>query len=307
MRRLIPLMTLLIFLFISALGFSDIFIVFSSGNSSVDLLANGKWIDAEVDMELRIQSVIRTGSDGAVEIDLDGDLISIGADRYTSVGELMGKVEQKKKVGFLKGLKKYTKQMGSSSEKNTETALAGVRGAAQDETELEWFDESDFETDLEDSFAQGMDHFNEGEYTAAIEVFQSLVEDYGDEARDGEVAYHLGLSLFHVMRFDEAAQYLAVSIRDENREYYGVALMHLSVSQYFLRDYTEAIDGFTFFAEGYGETELKPYALLMLGKCYREKGETEEARRYFTAVENEYRGTEFSETASEELQSMGSN
>ena len=307
MRRLIPLMTLLIFLFISALGFSDIFIVFSSGNSSVDLLANGKWIDAEVDMELRIQSVIRTGSDGAVEIDLDGDLISIGADRYTSVGELMGKVEQKKKVGFLKGLKKYTKQMGSSSEKYTETALAGVRGAAQDETELEWFDESDFETDLEDSFAQGMDHFNEGEYTAAIEVFQSLVEDYGDEARDGEVAYHLGLSLFHVMRFDEAAQYLAVSIRDENREYYGVALMHLSVSQYFLRDYTEAIDGFTFFAEGYGETELKPYALLMLGKCYREKGETEEARRYFTVVENEYRGTEFSETASEELQSMGSN
>ena len=73
------------------------------------------------------------------------------------------------------------------------------------------------------------------------------------------------------------------------------------------QDYTEAIDGFTFFAEGYGETELKPYALLMLGKCYREKGETEEARRYFTAVENEYRGTEFSETASEELQSMGSN
>ncbi len=307
MRRFIPLMTLLIFLSTSALGFSDIFIVFSSGDSSVDLLANGKWADAEVDMELRMQSVIRTGPDGAVEIDLDGDLISIGADRYTSVGQLMGKVEQKRQVGFLRGLKKYTQQMGSTSEKYTETALAGVRGAAQDETELEWFDESDFETDLEDSFAQGMDHFNEGEYTAAIEVFQSLVEDYGDEARGGEVTYQLGLSLFHVMRFDEAAQYLAVSIRDENREYYGMALMHLSVSHYFLRDYTEAIDGFTFFAEGYGETELKPYALLMLGKCYREKGETEEARRYFTAVENEYRGTEFSETASEELQSMGSN
>jgi TolA-binding protein len=216
----------------------------------------------------------------------------------------MGKVEQKKKVGFLKGLKKYTKQMGSSTDKYTETALAGVRGTAQDQEELEWFEESDFETDLEDTYAEGMDHFNRGEYTAAIEIFQSLVEDYGEDARDGEVAYHLGLSLFHVMRFDEAADYLTVSIRDESREYYDVALMHLAVSHYFLRDYTEAIDGFAFFTEGYGESELKPYALLMLGKCYREKGETEEARRYFTAVRNEYRGTEFSETASEELQTM---
>lgn len=306
MRRFLPLITLCIILAGAAPGFSDIFIVFSSGTSSVDLLGNGTWTDAEVDMELGHQSVIRTGPEGAVEIDLDGDLLSIGANRYIAVGELLGKVEQKKKVGFLKGLKKYTKQMGSTSDKYTETALAGVRGSAQDEDDLEWFDESDFETGLEDSFAEGMSRFNGGEYTAAIEVFYSLIEEYGENALEGEVAYHLGLSLFHVMRFDESARYLTIGIRDESREFYDVALMHLSVSRYFLRDYSEAIDGFMFFAEGGGESELTPYALLMLGKCYREKGEVDKAKRYFTVVRNEYGGTKFSDTASDELQSLGS-
>ena len=113
MRRFLPLIILCTILAGAAPGFSDIFIVFSSGTSSVDLFGNGNWTDAEVDMELRMQSVIRTGPDGAVEIDLDGDHLYIGANRYTIVGELLGKVERKKKVGFLKGLKKYTKQMGS--------------------------------------------------------------------------------------------------------------------------------------------------------------------------------------------------
>jgi TolA-binding protein len=305
MRRFLPLIILCTILASVAPGFSDIFIVFSSGTSSVDLFGNGNWTDAEVDTELRMQSVIRTGPDGAVEIDLDGDLLSIGADRYTTVGELLGKVEQKKKVGFLKGLMKYTKQMGSASDKYTETALAGVRGSAQNEDDLEWYDESDFESGLEDSFAEGMSHFNRGEYTATIEVFDSLIEEYGENALEGEVVYHLGLSLFHVMRFDESARYLTISIRDESREFYDVALMHLSVTRYFLQDYSEAIDGFMFFAEGSGESELKPYALLMLGKCYRQRGEVDEAKHYFTVVRNEYGGTEFSDTASEELQSLG--
>jgi TolA-binding protein len=108
------------------------------------------------------------------------------------------------------------------------------------------------------------------------------------------------------MRFNESVRYLTVSLSNESFEYYDVALMHLSVCRYFLRDYTDAIEGFLFFTES-GESELKPYALLMLGKCYREKGEAGEAERYFTKVIDEYGETEFSDTASLELQSLESN
>jgi TolA-binding protein len=291
----------------AAFGYSEIFVVYSSGDSSVDLLGNGNWVDAEVDMELGTSSVVKTGQDGAVEIDLDGELISIGPNGYTAVDGLLGKVEKKKKVGFLKGLKKYTKQMSSSSDKYTETALAGVRGAVHDEDELEWFDEDDFETDLEQTFAEGLNHFNRGAYTAAIDVFTSIVDEFGQQALEGEVSYYLGLSLFNVMRFDESASYLEVSLRSDGTEFHDVALMHLSVSRYFLRDYNDAIDGFMFFADEQAESDLKPYALIMLGKCYREKGELSEAEHYFREVRSGYEGTEFSDTAAEELQSIGSN
>lgn len=308
MRRFLPLMVTGMLLCIAFAGFSDILIMYTSGESSVDLFGDGNWKDAEVDMELKMQTAIRTGSDGAVEIDLDGELVSIGANRYASVGELLGKIEQKKRVGFLKGLKKYTSQMGSGGEEYTEMALAGVRGAAQDEAELEWFDESDFESEglsLKDGYNEGMQHYNRGEYTAAIDIFSALADEYGADALGGELAYHLGLSLFHVMRFDEAARYLETAIQDKNTSFYGVALMHLSVSRYFMRDYTEAIEGFVFLTEGSNAEEMRPYALLMLGKCYREKGEPDTANGYFTMVKNDYGGTEFSDTADEELRSMG--
>jgi TolA-binding protein len=308
MRRFLPALVIVVLLVSFSTGFSDMFIVYSSGDCSVDLLANDAWREAEVDMQLRMQSIVRTGPDGVLEMDLNGELISIGENRSASVGELLGKVEERKKVGFLRGLKKYTKQIGAGDEEYTEMALAGVRGSAQDEAELEWFDESDFEDGgmaLDEGYRRGMDLYNAGEYTAAIDVFSNLVDEYGTDALGGAVAYQLGLSFFHVMRFGDAALYLEASIEEPDRPFYDVALMHLSVSRYFLRDYTAAIEGFVFFTEEPAADELKPYALLMLGKCHREQGENDEAARYFSMVKDTYRGTEFSESADEELASLG--
>jgi len=305
MRLMMPLMVIALFLWSAFFALSDITIVYTSGDCSVDPAGRGAWKEADVDMALSEQSLLKTGADGSVEIDMNGELISIGANRSTSVGELLGKVDRKKKIGFLRGLKKYAGQMGSGGDEYTEIALAGVRGASQTEEELEWFDEDDFDSgnaDLERRYQRGLYHFGRGEYTAAIEVFSGIAEEGGDHLFNGELAYHLGLALFQVMRFDEAARYLESCLEVEGVPFYGVALMHLSVSRYVMREYPEAIDGFTHVAEGEGDGDLRPYALLMLGKCYREMGEPDRAAIYFTVVRNEYRGTEFSDAADEELQ-----
>jgi TolA-binding protein len=307
MRLMMPLVVVSLFLCSAFFALSDITIVYTSGDCSVDSTGLGAWKDADVDMALSEQSLLKTGSDGSMEIEMNGELISIGANRSTSVGELLGKVDRKRKIGFLGGLKKYARQMGSGGDEYTEMALAGVRGASQTEEELEWFDEDDFASenaDLERRYRRGLDHFDLGEYTAAIEVFSGIIEEGGDHLFNGELAYHLGLALFNVMRFDEAARYLESCLEVEGMPFYGVALMHLSVSRYFMREYPEAIEGFTYFEEGKGDGDLRPYALLMLGKCYREMGERDRASGYFTVVRNEYRGTEFSDTADEELQSL---
>jgi TolA-binding protein len=286
--------------------FSDMLVIYRSGDCFVDLYGTGSWKDAEVDMELEMQSVIRTAADGSIELDLDGEIISIGGNRFTSVGELLGKVEQKKKVGFLKGLKKYTGQMGAGEGAYTETALAGVRGASREEEEMEWFDEEEDETDgLESGYSRGMTLFDRAEYTAAAEVFENLVDVYGTHALDGIVSYHLGISYFHVMRFDEAAEYLEMSIQGREPPFYDVALMHLAVSRYFLHDYNSAIIDFLYFtAKAENGNEMRPYALLMIGKCYKEQGHNDKAAGFFTEVRDQYRGTEFSETAEEELSAL---
>jgi tetratricopeptide (TPR) repeat protein len=305
MKRLLFITTLFLFIGGAGLAFSGMFIVYSSGDCSVDLEGSGHWTEADFDMSLQNQSVIKTGADGVVEIEINGELISIGENRVVAIGDFIGKVDQKKKANFLKGLKKYTKRAGSKKGDYTETALAGVRGSAQEGDSLEWFEESDFVLGFEENYESGILMFNDGHYTAAIDIFHEIMNEHGDTILGGEVAFYHGLSLFHVMRFDEAVESLELSLTEKSSDFYEMALMHLSVSRYFLKHYDDAIEGFMTFAATEGSGELKPYALLMLGKCYREQGEVDEAEKFFTMVQNEYRGTEFSATAVEELQSLG--
>jgi TolA-binding protein len=294
-----------IFLFTLSFGLSDVIIVYKSGECSVDVSGNGNWREAVINMELDSQSIIRTGIDGVVELDMNGELISIGSNRLKSVGDLSGKVKEKKKVGWLKGLKRYTKTIGSGDDKYTETALAGVRGAPSSEEELEWFDESDFDISMDESYQQGLSYFANGEYSRAISLLNEVIEDQGIDAYEGGAAFHLGLSLFNVMRFEEAVPYLKASTSSVNSELFNVALMHLSVSHYFLKNYPEAIEGLTAITGETVEGELKPYALLMLGKCLKEVGERERAEGYFLQVRNDYQGTELSEAAVQELGELG--
>jgi TolA-binding protein len=285
--RVVKLILLIsIFLFTLSFGLSDIFIVYKSGECSVDVSGNGNWREAMINMELDSRSIIRTGTDGVVELDMDGELISIGSNRMKSVGDLSGKVKEKKKVGWLKGLKRYTKNIGS---------------APSSEEELEWFDESDFDISMEESYQQGLSHFAKGEYSRAISLLNEVIADQGIDAYEGRAAFHLGLSLFNVMRFEEAVSYLKASTSDMSSDFYNVALMHLSVSHYFLKNYPNAIEGLTTLTGGTAEEELKPYALLMLGKCFKEVGEREKAEGYFLQVRNDYQDTELYEAAIQEL------
>jgi TolA-binding protein len=299
MRIIKSILLIIIFLLPVSFGLSDVFIVYKSGECSVDVSGNGNWREAAINMELDSRSIIRTGTDGVVELDMDGELISIGSNRMKSVGDLSGKVNEKKKVGWLKGLKRYTKNIGSGEDKYTETALAGVRGAPSSEEELEWFDESDFDVSVENSYQQGLGHFTNGKYSKAISLFREVIEDQGIDAYEGGASFHLGLSLFNVMRFEEAVPYLKASTSDTGSDFYNVALMHLSVSHYFLKNYPDAIEGLTTLTAGTGE--LKPYALLMLGKCLKEVGEREKAEGYFLQVRNDYQGTELHDAAVQEL------
>ncbi len=305
MIKILIFMFILVLLFVPVMAFSDVVVLYRSGESSVDLLGNGTWEKALIDMRLTDRSVVRTGENSSLELDVDGDVISIGSNKTVRIGDLFGTVQTRKKQKWLKGLKKYTMSIGGKGSGQSDTALAGVRGALADEDELEWFEEEDEgSANLASAYQRGMELFDNGEFTKAIDVFRNVMDTYGEDALDGAVAVHMGVALFNVMRFDEAVVYLKAGVQHSDSEFYDIALIHLALSQYFIHEYNNSIEGLTAFLQKSKSEQLRPYALLMLGKNYKELGNKKEAKRYFSEVTRRYGDSELAEEAGREMQGL---
>lgn len=285
---------------VSSLSAQEVIITYESGKCEVDLYGSGKWVDVSVDMELESKSIIRTGDNGELELIIDNNTVSIGQNRQIMIDDLLNKINEKKKIRWLKKATKYTKAIGIRDDSYSRTALAGVRGEKSEEEELEWFD--DFGEERE--FQSGKELFEEGKFTEAINIFSKIIAEEGIETEGGEVAYYLGISLFNSLRYKDAIPYLVESLKDKSAPYYESALMNYAFTQYFLGDYNNAIEGFNNYIKDFGEGDLKPYALLMLGKCYKDIGKKVDALIYFTKIEKEYKNTDVYIDAIEEMKGL---
>jgi TolA-binding protein len=296
MKKLIILIVCAFCFSVSGLLASEIHITYITGECNVDLYGNGRWQDAAVDMDLNQDSIVKTGLHGELELDIDGSTVSIGPGSTVSIDSLLEKVTEKRKLRWLKRATRYVKAVGKEDEQWSETALTGVRGDKAEEDELEWI--VDFE---DDEFTRGKGLFEEGDYTESVKVFNSILERDGIGAEGGEAAYYLGVSLFNSLRYKDALPYLVESTKDNTSPFYDSALMNYSFTHYFLRNYKEAIEGFSSYINAFSDGEFAPYALLMLGKCYKDMGLKQEARVYFTRIEKDYRDSDVYSDAVEEL------
>jgi len=81
-------------------------------------------------------------------------------------------------------------------------------------------------------------------------------------------------------------------------------MMNYSFTHYFLRNYREAIEGFASIANDSKNEDLLPYALLMLGKCFKDMGLKKEARLYFTKIEKKYRESDVYKDTIDEMKDL---
>ncbi|UCB44291.1 MAG: tetratricopeptide repeat protein [Spirochaetota bacterium] len=283
MRKTLLLFGFIFVLCVVPLTASEIYVTYIIGDCMIDVEGNGKWQDPLIDMELKESSIIRTDFNGEIELEIDGNAVSIGPNSYMKISSLLEKVSEKRKMRWLKKATKYAKVVKKSDDKWSETALAGVRGDRAEKGELEWVE--DFE---DDEYQRGMELFEEGSYTTAIKIFAKIIEEDGIDTQGGEASYYLGVSLFNSLRYKDALPYLVESIKNKGTSFYESALMNYAFTQYFLRNYREAIEGFTSYTEDFSEGDFVPYSFLMLGKCYKDMGLKKEARVYFTRVEQEF-------------------
>jgi TolA-binding protein len=299
MKKVLLLGGLLFVLCISPLAASEIYVTYIIGDCMVDLEGDGNWQDPLIEMELTKNSIVRTDFNGEIELKIEGSAVSIGPNTFMKVSDLLDRVGEKRKMRWLKKATKYAKVVGKSDERWAETALAGVRGDKAEEEELEWV--VDFE---EDEYMRAKELFEEGSYTSAIKIFEKVIEEDGIDTRGGEAAYFLGVSLFNSLRYRDALPYLVASIKDKGTPFYESALMNYAFTQYFLKNYREAIEGFTSYTEEFSEGDFVPYAFLMLGKCYKDMGLKREARVYFTRIEQEFSDSDVYMDAVEEMSGL---
>jgi tetratricopeptide (TPR) repeat protein len=299
MKKLFAVFSLLPLFPVASLFASEIAITYTSGCCEVDLYGNDMWRDASVEMVLTSDSVIRTGSNGDLELEINGNTITVGPGRTVEIRTLMKSVSEKNKFGWLKKATRYAKAFGKADNEWSETALAGVRGEKVDAEDLEWV--VDFE---DEEFARGRALFNKGRYKDAISIFGKITEQKGIDVENGEAAYYLGFSLFSTLRYEDALPYLTESIAHTNGDFYESALMTYSFDQYFLGKYKESLEGFSSYLETFADGELVPYALLMLGKCCKDMGLKDEARLYFRRVRDEFPNSYVYMDAVEEMEGL---
>ena len=202
MRLFRVIIPLLVLVFVSWMGWCDGLVLYRSGSVNIDRWGTGDWLPAKVDMEISDDAVIRTGPDSLVEIELDGELVSIGEDRTVAVRELAGRVEKKKKTGLLQSLKRYGSSLFARSDSSSQTTLTGVRGEEAGEEGVEWFEE------------------------AAQWLRESTIE-YQNELY-GMALMHYALSQYFLEKYDQAVNGFQQLLQEENnRELHPYALFML--------------------------------------------------------------------------------
>ena len=290
-----------LFFFISHGTFADLSVIYLSGDCAVDLHGNGEWTEVFIDMDLNERSVVRTGPDGMMELLVDDSIISIGAGSELSVSDLKGRMQDKRKRGWMKSISKYTLSFGKGDERYGKTALAGIRGEKQDESSIEWFEESEDTTaDLER--AKGL--VSEGRYREAIPILEDLVAYEEQGPFRSEAGYFLGIAMYQNFQYREADTHLTNAITQKDAYYYESALMHYAILHYLLNDYDRTISALSRYTKEFPHGDLIPFALFMLGKSYRETGNTAKAKSYFLEVRDKYADSEVYSDAVEEIASL---
>ena len=288
---------------ISAAAFCDMVVMYTSGDCTIDIHGNGRWRSAMVGMKLSENSAIRTGHNGELELELDGERISVGRDTDVSVKNILSRLGERKKLAWFSGLSPVIKNLIGARSKHTETALMGVRGVAEEEEELDWM--GDFEEDEPAVlFENGKQMYKEGEYGKAINLFKDIISDETVAPIRHEIEFYLGSSMFHTMQYEDSLLYLKRSMEQKDAYYYEVALLHSSFAHYFSRDYRGAIEGFGSYTREFSEGSFAPYALLMLGKSHKALGEPDKARRCFQTIQTAYKNSEVYPDAVEEMGGM---
>jgi len=303
MKWRVMILSLSLIMATALLGYTDMIVVYKSGDCTVDVNGNGQWSRAALDMLLNVKSIIKTGPNGILELNMDGESVVVTGNTTVTVRRLQEKVYAKNKITWFRGLTDAFRSMIRGHSPGSDRMVLGVRGAKQEEGDVDWIEDIDT-TELMEQYEHGIELYNRGMWGEAIAIFTGLVDNEGMADLKDEVSFYLGSALFNNLQYKEALSYLAESIRDPDAFYREAALIHCSLALFLTGNYGESARVSTLYMNEYTNGELAPYALLIAGKSYKGLGNKSEAKRCFNRIVNEYKQAGVYQDAVEELKGM---
>jgi tetratricopeptide (TPR) repeat protein len=301
MRRILVGVIVLVILFCGRSLSADVVVSYASGDCSVDVQGTGTWVRAEVHLQLKEDSLLRTGSDGKMEIAIDEAIVAIGSETTVPLRSLLENMQSREQLGWFESFSERLDQMLRNRDRRQETAALGVRGKSADEEEITWMDDG---ADLEGDLKKCREYYERGEYGEVISLCRTLLRRESSAPIRHEIDYYLGAALFNSLQYEEALPFLGESIEDREVYFREPALGYYAVACFFTGEHQRAIDGFITFLEEFEGGELAPYAILMLGKSYKAMGDFEQALTCFREIEQHYAGTAVYDDAVGELQGL---
>jgi TolA-binding protein len=269
--------------------FPDVLIIYIEGNPIVDLSGTGKWIAAQLNMQLNMESIINTGNRGTVEVEVAGEKVVIGKEKIIHLNDIYEKVKQKQNIIWFSNLKQILKTVTGKDMGEKSAISLGIRGAQEEEEkDIFWMGDLEEESKIE-NLQKGIDLYKEEQYGQTINLFKDLINDEEYLFIRGEMSFYLGASLFYNVQYKEALIYLEECLLEKGAYYYETGLFHYAFSQYLLGRFSESIEGFERYLREFENGSLRPYALFMLGKSYISIGHREAARKYLIEIQDSYR------------------
>ncbi len=282
---------------------ADTRVIYKSGDIKVDMKGDGTWTEVLTDMQLSRSAIVKTGFDGIMEIDIDGERVVIGTNKYVRLGNIYEKVQEKKKMVWFSDLKRIINSVIGAGTREESAISLGIRGAEEDEEEILWMGDIEEER-INSAIQQGIELYERNQYAEVVSLFTPVVKDEDCSQRRGEVSFYLGSSLFHNYEYAEALPYLHDSLTDRGAYYHEAAMMHLGFAYYFSEKYRKAIGVFEEYIDEYREGEFRSFALLMMGKSYLSLEDKGKAEKYFLEIKAKYGNTEVYDDAMEELRKL---
>ena len=215
-------------------AFPDILIAYVEGNPTVDLRGTGKWIAAQLNMQLNRESIINTRNRGTVEVEVDGGKVVIGKKKIIHLNEIYEKVKQKQNIIWFSNLKQILKTVTSWDMGEKSAISLGIRGAREEEeTDIDWMGDFEEESKIE-NLQMGIDLYKEEQYVQAINLFKDLINDEDYIFMRGELSFYRGLSLFYNVQYKDALIYFEGCLMEKGTYYYEPGLFHFAFSHYLL-------------------------------------------------------------------------